>query len=84
MINLASTLLLELEFSVTNTNNPPSEELTEKGHNYELTPCGSTVLCLDYRQNGIGSASCGPELLKKYKLDDEIIKFTIRILPELK
>lgn len=25
-------------------------------------PCGSTVLCLDYRQAGIGSNSCGPEL----------------------
>ena len=32
------------------------EELTEKAHNYELKPCGSTVFCIDYRQAGIGSA----------------------------
>ena len=62
----------------------PQEELTEKAHNYELNPCGSTVLCLDYRQNGIGSASCGPVLQKQYKLIDETIDFAIRIIPELK
>ena len=67
-----------------NASHFTQEELTEKDHNFELTSCGSTVLCLDYRQNGIGSASCGPELMKKYKLDDDIIDFTIRILPELK
>ena len=60
------------------------EELTEKAHNYELNKCGSTVLCLDYRQNGIGSESCGPVLQKKYKLIDETIDFAIRIIPELK
>lgn len=32
------------------------EELTEKGHHYELCPCGSTVLCLDYQQAGQRSA----------------------------
>ena len=60
------------------------EELTEKGHNFELTECGSTVLCLDYKQNGIGSNSCGPTLINKYRLNDETIDFTIRIIPESK
>ena len=60
------------------------EELTEKAHSYELNKCGSTVLCLDYRQNGIGSASCGPALQEKYKLIDENIDFAIRVIPELK
>ena len=41
-------------------------------------------MCLDYRQNGIGSASCGPVLQKKYKLIDETIDFAIRVIPELK
>ena len=60
------------------------EELTAKAHNYELEKCGSTVLCLDYRHNGIGSESCGPVLQKKYKLIDETIDFAIRIIPEMK
>lgn len=57
------------------------EELTEKAHNYELTPCGSTVLCLDYAQNGIGSESCGPRLLPQYRLDDAEFDFSVRLIP---
>lgn len=45
------------------------EELTNKNHNYELLSCENNVLCIDYAQNGIGSASCGPNLIKKYELD---------------
>ena len=59
------------------------EELTEKAHNYELKPCGSTVFCIDYRQAGIGSASCGPMLLEKYQLKENEIKFAVRLKPEL-
>lgn len=57
------------------------EELTEKRHNYELVRSGSTVLCLDYRQNGIGSNSCGPELLERYKLNEEEFLFEIKLIP---
>ena len=67
-----------------NASHYTQEELTEKGHNYELEECGSTVLCLDYRHNGIGSASCGPDLKEKYKLDDEDMDFSIRMIPESK
>ncbi len=44
------------------------EELTEKMHNYELVPSGHTVLCIDYRQDGIGSNSCGPGPEEQYQL----------------
>ena len=67
-----------------NASHYTQEELTEKGHSFELTPCGSTVLCLDYRHNGIGSASCGPELPEQYRLDDETIDFSIRLIPQMK
>lgn len=60
------------------------EELTEKAHNYELTASPYTVLCLDYRQNGIGSNSCGPQLLKKYQLDEEEFTFAVSLIPEEK
>lgn len=56
------------------------EELTEKGHHYELRPCGSTVLCLDYRQAGIGSNSCGPELAEKYRLAEDEFRFCIEMI----
>lgn len=57
------------------------EELEAKAHNYELEPSGSTVLCLDHAQNGIGSNSCGPEVLEKYKLNDREFKFNMKIVP---
>lgn len=57
------------------------EELTQKKHNFELEPYGSTVLCLDYRQSGIGSNSCGPELAKRYRLDDSAFTFSLQLLP---
>jgi beta-galactosidase len=57
------------------------EELTQKAHNFELVPEGSTVLCLDYRQNGIGSESCGPDLRKEYMFEEEEFSFEVRLLP---
>ncbi len=67
-----------------NVSHYSQEELTEKAHNYELEESGSTILCVDYAQNGIGSESCGPELLEKYRLADEIINLSVRIIPEMK
>jgi len=57
------------------------EELAEKRHNYELVPCGDTVLCLDYAQNGIGSNSCGPALLEKYHFEEENFHFLLDLMP---
>ena len=57
------------------------EELEVKAHNYQLDPSGSTVLCLDYAQSGIGSGSCGPELAKKYQLREKEFSFCIRLVP---
>ena len=53
------------------------EELTRKAHNYELERSPHTVLCLDYAQSGVGSNSCGPELLEKYRLDAKRFVFEI-------
>ena len=47
------------------------EELESRAHNYELQPCGDVVFCLDYRQNGIGSNSCGPALNPSYAMPEE-------------
>lgn len=47
------------------------EELTRKAHHFELEKSGSTIVCLDYAQNGIGSNSCGPKLRKQYCFQKE-------------
>ena len=56
------------------------EELTEKKHEFELTPCGDTVLCLDAQNAGCGSASCGPTLLEQYRVTD-VIDWEVTISP---
>lgn len=57
------------------------EELEEKAHNFELKKSGSTVLCLDYALNGIGSNSCGPEVPEKYRFDDAEFCFRFQLIP---
>ncbi|MDO5399941.1 MAG: glycoside hydrolase family 2 TIM barrel-domain containing protein [Eubacteriales bacterium] len=51
-----------------------ARELTEKKHHFELEQ-GETYLRLDYRVSGIGSNSCGPELLEKYRLSEKKLRF---------
>ncbi len=58
------------------------EELAEKAHNHELVESPCTVLCVDYRQSGMGSGSCGPELGTEYRLTGEGMDFRIRLKPE--
>ena len=59
-----------------------AEELTEKMHNYELEKSGHTIFCIDYRQSGIGSGSCGPQLADKYRLNGTHYSYSFHIRPE--
>lgn len=45
------------------------EELEEKKHNFELEMAGYTEVTLNYRVSGMGSNSCGPELLPCYQVN---------------
>lgn len=72
--------LAEKSFSF-NVSVYTQEELTAKKHNFELQPSGNTILCLDYAQSGIGSNSCGPDLLEKYRLDSKEFEFGIKLIP---
>lgn len=58
-------------------------QLTATAHDYELVPMKETVVNIDYRQDGIGSNSCGPKLFEKYRLDQTKFRFTFRLLPAL-
>jgi len=50
-------------------------ELTEAEHLDELPASDRTVVRIDFGVSGIGSNSCGPQLLEKYRLDDSQIKW---------
>lgn len=45
------------------------EELETKTHKAYLTSDDETVLCIDGAMSGVGSNSCGPELMKPYRTD---------------
>ncbi|MDN5558805.1 MAG: DUF4981 domain-containing protein [Ruaniaceae bacterium] len=57
------------------------EQLDDATHNVDLAFSGETVWCLDYAQNGIGSNSCGPEVLEKYRLDAPEFRFALTLVP---
>ena len=65
-----------------NASRYTQEELTDKPHNYELEDSGSAVLCLDYAQNGIGSNSCGPQVMEPYAFSENDFSFTVKLIPE--
>ena len=44
-------------------------------HNFELVEDDATYLIVDYKQSGIGSNSCGPELDHQYRLNEKDMKF---------
>lgn len=60
------------------------EELENVAHNYQLSESGSTVLCLDYALNGIGSNSCGAVVMDAYRFDDVAFTFQFKLVPFVK
>lgn len=56
-------------------------EMDRAQHPYELKECGGTVFRVDADHHGLGSASCGPDVLDKYKLKTRDFKFTVSLEP---
>ncbi len=64
------------EFNVSSYS---KEELEHKKHNFELEKDKFTNVRIDYKVSGIGSGSCGPQLMEKYQMNDKNIKFDFSI-----
>ena len=82
-INSSDTLVIfeaEKPFSF-NASEYSQEEISAKKHHYELEKSGYSVVCIDYKQSGIGSASCGPLLLDQYQLNEKEFEFEFWIKP---
>jgi len=60
------------------------EDLTAAEHPYELKKRKETVVNIDYKMSGVGSNSCGPELLEKYHLNEKEFEFDLTITPVFK
>lgn len=64
-----------------NVSKYAAETLWKADHTDELKEDGKTHLRIDYKVSGLGSYSCGPELLEKYRLSEKKIKFGFAIQP---
>lgn len=82
--NHSNCRVLEIKNSLTftandkfeiNVSNYDSGAITNAKHIDELIKNGCTNVRIDYKNSGIGSNSCGPVLLEKYRLSEKEIKF---------
>jgi len=60
------------------------EDLTVAAHSHELQKRKETIVHLDYKMSGVGSNSCGPELLNQYRLEEKTFVFELGIVPVFK
>ncbi|MDD4690101.1 MAG: glycoside hydrolase family 2 TIM barrel-domain containing protein [Eubacteriales bacterium] len=56
-------------------------DLDKAQHTNELVEMDETLLRIDYKVGGIGSASCGPDISDKYQLNDKEINFKFSFRP---
>ena len=62
-----------------NLNRFGSAEMARRKHHYELQKQPFAALNLDYRQDGIGSNSCGPLPDAKYRLSERELDFSFTV-----
>lgn len=66
----------KIEFSASHFT---AHDLENAAHSFELTPRKETALRIDYKVSGIGSNSCGPELLPKYQFNEKEFEYMYQI-----
>ncbi|MBR3966844.1 MAG: DUF4981 domain-containing protein [Clostridia bacterium] len=64
-----------------NASHYTPKQLTETAHDFELVPMKETCVNIDYRQDGIGSNSCGGPLTKEFQFNEKEFVFSFRIVP---
>ncbi len=62
----------EFEFNVSHYS---PEAIYKAQHTDELEKDGHTIVRIDYKNSGIGSGSCGPQLMEKYQFNDKKVTF---------
>ena len=53
-----------------------SIDLANTTHNIDVTPSGNTVVTIDAALRGLGTASCGPDTLPKYRIKPGVFTWT--------
>ena len=79
LLEMKNGLSFEAEEMDINVSSYTSHMLFKAMHQDELEKADSTVIRIDYKNSGIGSDSCGPELIEDYKMKEKDIKFIFYI-----
>jgi beta-galactosidase/beta-glucuronidase len=58
-----------------------TKDFEEAEHTYDLKKKDYITLKMDYKHHGIGSASCGPDVLEKYRLYTDTFHFSLGFKP---
>ncbi|MCL1835630.1 MAG: DUF4981 domain-containing protein [Oscillospiraceae bacterium] len=74
------SLCIEGEGFCFNVSRTDPWAIAEAAHNFELKAGNRITVCIDAAQSGVGSNSCGPELMKQYRLDSREISFSGRLI----
>jgi beta-galactosidase len=64
-----------------NASHYTASDLDKAKHPHELTKRNETIVNIDYKHNGIGSNSCGPDLYKPYRFDEKEFTFSVSFMP---
>ena len=67
MIDGLFTLSADVPFSFS-VNPYSTKEIMDAMHDFELPKTDKVTVCLDLAMRGVGSHSCGPELMEKYEI----------------
>lgn len=83
-INVKSLTIGKMKFSSQtgfecNVSNYNTETLYKAKHTDELVKDGKIRLRIDYKNSGVGSNACGPELAERYRLAEKKICFDFSI-----
>ncbi len=65
-----------------NVSKYSTKAIQKAKHTDELVADGFTHVRVDYKNSGVGSAACGPELAKKYRLDEKDVEFAFSMAPK--
>lgn len=79
LLDIKNSLSFESDNMEINVSHYDFDSLYRAKHQNELKKADFTTVRIDYKNSGIGSHSCGPELLDKYKLKEKDIHFKFSI-----
>ncbi len=74
-LKIKNGLMFEAETMDINVSHYTTKMLMDATHQDELIKDDCTNIRIDYKNSGIGSNSCGPQLLEKYRLSEKEIHF---------